>query len=271
MKLIKRYICIAPYRYQSNIKEFNIQTDEITVLFYCVQVDVYDEGSYTCSIQTKQQPKTSQVYLIVQGKRTHINTSSKGKHGNWVSKAHAKQNSCRSSTTNVLCYMFTQFKKYVRCLRVGHVVVQQHTSSRHQCHHHSIIKCWNMSLLGVCKENIWICVVRKRNAVCHKRPPTATEFLVPVQMDLKSTWKAFSSSFPFQRLGSYFSWMETAGKLREEDNHEESERERRCCRIWSKAWRVEFWFSLFLGGLKCLPKVIFWVLRLLLLRWKRML
>ncbi|KAJ4934319.1 hypothetical protein JOQ06_007117 [Pogonophryne albipinna] len=31
------------------------------------QVDVYDEGSYTCSIQTKQQPKTSQVYLIVQG------------------------------------------------------------------------------------------------------------------------------------------------------------------------------------------------------------
>lgn len=32
-----------------------------------LQVDVYDEGSYTCSIQTKQQPKTSQVYLIVQG------------------------------------------------------------------------------------------------------------------------------------------------------------------------------------------------------------
>ncbi|CAL8335645.1 unnamed protein product [Boreogadus saida] len=31
------------------------------------KVDVYDEGSYTCSIQTKQQPKTSQVYLIVQG------------------------------------------------------------------------------------------------------------------------------------------------------------------------------------------------------------
>ncbi|KAF7199423.1 limbic system-associated membrane protein-like, partial [Nothobranchius furzeri] len=30
------------------------------------KVDVYDEGSYTCSIQTKQQPKTSQVYLIVQ-------------------------------------------------------------------------------------------------------------------------------------------------------------------------------------------------------------
>ncbi|KAI9541282.1 hypothetical protein NQZ68_031610 [Dissostichus eleginoides] len=29
------------------------------------KVDVYDEGSYTCSIQTKQQPKTSQVYLIV--------------------------------------------------------------------------------------------------------------------------------------------------------------------------------------------------------------
>ncbi|TNN47290.1 Limbic system-associated membrane protein [Liparis tanakae] len=31
------------------------------------KVDVYDEGSYTCSIQTKQQSKTSQVYLIVQG------------------------------------------------------------------------------------------------------------------------------------------------------------------------------------------------------------
>lgn len=31
------------------------------------KVDVYDEGPYTCSIQTKQQPKTSQVYLIVQG------------------------------------------------------------------------------------------------------------------------------------------------------------------------------------------------------------
>ncbi|KPP60577.1 hypothetical protein Z043_121409, partial [Scleropages formosus] len=31
------------------------------------KVDVFDEGPYTCSIQTKQQPKTSQVYLIVQG------------------------------------------------------------------------------------------------------------------------------------------------------------------------------------------------------------
>uniref|UniRef100_A0A1A8GPQ3 Limbic system-associated membrane protein n=1 Tax=Nothobranchius korthausae TaxID=1143690 RepID=A0A1A8GPQ3_9TELE len=30
------------------------------------KVDIYDEGSYTCSIQTKQQPRTSQVYLIVQ-------------------------------------------------------------------------------------------------------------------------------------------------------------------------------------------------------------
>jgi hypothetical protein len=40
-------------------------TAEPASLFF--QVDVYDEGSYTCSIQTKQQPKTSQVYLIVQG------------------------------------------------------------------------------------------------------------------------------------------------------------------------------------------------------------
>lgn len=30
------------------------------------KVDVFDEGPYTCSIQTKRQPKTSQVYLIVQ-------------------------------------------------------------------------------------------------------------------------------------------------------------------------------------------------------------
>uniref|UniRef100_A0A8C8FZH1 Ig-like domain-containing protein n=1 Tax=Oncorhynchus tshawytscha TaxID=74940 RepID=A0A8C8FZH1_ONCTS len=30
------------------------------------KVDVYDEGSYTCSIQTKQQSKTSNVHLIVQ-------------------------------------------------------------------------------------------------------------------------------------------------------------------------------------------------------------
>lgn len=32
------------------------------------KVDVYDEGSYTCSVQTQHEPKTSQVYLIVQGK-----------------------------------------------------------------------------------------------------------------------------------------------------------------------------------------------------------
>ncbi|KAG1927810.1 limbic system-associated membrane protein [Pimephales promelas] len=30
------------------------------------KVDVFDEGPYTCSIQTKQQSKTSQVFLIVQ-------------------------------------------------------------------------------------------------------------------------------------------------------------------------------------------------------------
>lgn len=33
------------------------------------KVDVYDEGSYTCSVQTLHHPKTSQVYLIVQGKK----------------------------------------------------------------------------------------------------------------------------------------------------------------------------------------------------------
>lgn len=33
------------------------------------KVDVYDEGSYTCSVQTQHHPKTAQVYLIVQGKQ----------------------------------------------------------------------------------------------------------------------------------------------------------------------------------------------------------
>lgn len=31
-------------------------------------VDIYDEGPYTCSIQTDNHPKTSRVHLIVQGK-----------------------------------------------------------------------------------------------------------------------------------------------------------------------------------------------------------
>ncbi|KAI4553149.1 hypothetical protein MJT46_016443 [Ovis ammon polii x Ovis aries] len=33
-------------------------------------VDVYDEGPYTCSVQTDNHPKTSRVHLIVQGKQT---------------------------------------------------------------------------------------------------------------------------------------------------------------------------------------------------------
>ena len=36
------------------------------------KVDVYDEGSYTCSVQTQHEPKTSQVYLIVQGKEKMV-------------------------------------------------------------------------------------------------------------------------------------------------------------------------------------------------------
>lgn len=43
--------------------------------FSSTQVDVFDEGSYTCSIQTKQQAKTSQVYLIVQGRQRHAASS----------------------------------------------------------------------------------------------------------------------------------------------------------------------------------------------------
>lgn len=31
-------------------------------------VDVYDEGPYTCSVQTDNHPKTSRVHLIVQGR-----------------------------------------------------------------------------------------------------------------------------------------------------------------------------------------------------------
>uniref|UniRef100_A0ABI7ZMI6 Ig-like domain-containing protein n=1 Tax=Felis catus TaxID=9685 RepID=A0ABI7ZMI6_FELCA len=33
-------------------------------------VDVYDEGPYTCSVQTDNHPKTSRVHLIVQGRRS---------------------------------------------------------------------------------------------------------------------------------------------------------------------------------------------------------
>lgn len=35
-------------------------------------VDVYDEGPYTCSVQTDNHPKTSRVHLIVQGKRKGV-------------------------------------------------------------------------------------------------------------------------------------------------------------------------------------------------------
>lgn len=42
-----------------------------TKTHYAIQindVDVYDEGPYTCSVQTDNHPKTSRVHLIVQGK-----------------------------------------------------------------------------------------------------------------------------------------------------------------------------------------------------------
>lgn len=47
------------------------------------KVDVYDEGSYTCSVQTQHHPKTSQVYLIVQGKQ-HAWEESKEQKTQWV-------------------------------------------------------------------------------------------------------------------------------------------------------------------------------------------
>ncbi|XP_064425532.1 igLON family member 5 [Latimeria chalumnae] len=40
------------------------------------QVDVYDEGMYTCSIQTPDKPHTTQVYLIVQVPAKIVNISS---------------------------------------------------------------------------------------------------------------------------------------------------------------------------------------------------
>lgn len=48
-----------------------VELQKLSPLEYSLRiqkVDVYDEGSYTCSVQTLHQPKTSQVYLIVQGK-----------------------------------------------------------------------------------------------------------------------------------------------------------------------------------------------------------
>lgn len=38
-------------------------------------VDVYDEGPYTCSVQTDNHPKTLRVHLIVQGK---------ARRGDWI-------------------------------------------------------------------------------------------------------------------------------------------------------------------------------------------
>ncbi|XP_038610158.1 limbic system-associated membrane protein isoform X3 [Tachyglossus aculeatus] len=46
-----------------------VELERRTALEYSLRiqkVDVHDEGSYTCSVQTQQQPKTLQVYLIVQ-------------------------------------------------------------------------------------------------------------------------------------------------------------------------------------------------------------
>lgn len=48
-----------------------VELQQLSALEYSLRiqkVDVYDEGSYTCSVQTLHHPKTSQVYLIVQGK-----------------------------------------------------------------------------------------------------------------------------------------------------------------------------------------------------------
>ena len=51
------------------------------------KVDVYDEGSYTCSVQTQHEPKTSQVYLIVQGKEKMVKERqvAENNHGHAIS------------------------------------------------------------------------------------------------------------------------------------------------------------------------------------------
>lgn len=52
-----------------------VELEKRTPLEYSLRiqkVDVYDEGSYTCSVQTQHHPKTSQVYLIVQGKKQKL-------------------------------------------------------------------------------------------------------------------------------------------------------------------------------------------------------
>ncbi|XP_005942507.2 limbic system-associated membrane protein [Haplochromis burtoni] len=73
------------------------------------KVDVYDEGSYTCSIQTKQQPKTSQVYLIVQGKlqapaaRQNVNISNEVFVQEFTSSIH-KCYSRNPSFSQFLCH-----------------------------------------------------------------------------------------------------------------------------------------------------------------------
>ncbi|XP_039183157.1 limbic system-associated membrane protein isoform X2 [Crotalus tigris] len=46
-----------------------VELQQLSLLEYSLRiqkVDIYDEGSYTCSVQTLHHPKTSQVYLIVQ-------------------------------------------------------------------------------------------------------------------------------------------------------------------------------------------------------------
>ncbi|EPQ19011.1 Neurotrimin [Myotis brandtii] len=63
-------------------------------------VDVYDEGPYTCSVQTDNHPKTSRVHLIVQGpgngvrlfpKKQNQSQQNQG-HGNGVRLFPKKQN-----------------------------------------------------------------------------------------------------------------------------------------------------------------------------------
>ncbi|ETE69326.1 hypothetical protein L345_04870, partial [Ophiophagus hannah] len=52
-----------------------VELQQLSLLEYSLRiqkVDIYDEGSYTCSVQTLHHPKTSQVYLIVQDSETSL-------------------------------------------------------------------------------------------------------------------------------------------------------------------------------------------------------
>lgn len=84
-------------------------------------------------------------------------------------------------------------------------------------------------------------------------PLQQRNFLFKFKWILSALEKPSAPVFHFKRTGSYFSWMEAAGILRARDNRK-TVKEKLCCGIWSKAWKVGIYFLFFA---KCLPKAIF--------------